>query len=184
MAPDPQRTDSAPGKSGGQISDRPHKPPVTLRGIAVFEAAKGALAVAAGFGLISLRHTDLHAAVDAFLLRHGMNPETHYRRLFIESVARATHQHVGQIVAVAFVYAIIRFAEAYGLWREKHWAEWFAVISAGLYLPLELNHLMRHRTGLTLAVTLINLAILIYLARLLMQQRAARKAARARKTGT
>jgi uncharacterized membrane protein (DUF2068 family) len=49
------------------------------------------------------------------------------------------------------------------------------VISAGLYLPLELNHLVRHPTQLTVAVTLLNVAIIVYLARLLMQQRAERK---------
>jgi uncharacterized membrane protein (DUF2068 family) len=178
MTPDPQRITSAPGKSGGQTNERPHKPPVALRSIALFEAAKGALAFAAGCGLISLRHTDLHAAVDAFLLRHGIDPETHYRRLFIESVARATHQHAGQIIAVAFVYAVIRFAEAYGLWREKHWAEWFAVISAGIYLPLEVAHLLRHPTELTVAITVLNVAIIVYLAKLLAQQRAERKARR------
>lgn len=134
------------------------------------------MAFAAGCGLVSLRHTDLHAATDAFLLKHGIDPETHYRRLFIESVARMTHHHEAQIAAALFAYALIRLAEAYGLWREKHWAEWFAVISAGLYLPLELNHLVRHPTRLTVAVTLLNVAIIIYLVRLLMQQRAVRKA--------
>jgi uncharacterized membrane protein (DUF2068 family) len=180
MTLEPQSITSAPGKPDGQTNERPHKPPVALRTIALFEAAKGVLALAAGCGLISLRHTDLHAAVDAFLLRHGINPETHYRRLFIESVARATHQHAGQIIAIAFVYAAIRFVEAYGLWREKHWAEWFAVISAGIYLPLEINHLLRHATQLMIVVTLLNVVIMLYLAKLLMQQRAERKARKAR----
>ncbi len=178
MTPDPQSSSSVPDQSGGQTIERPHKPPVALRSIALFEAAKGALAFAAGCGLISLRHTDLHAAVDAVLLRHGIDPETHYRRLFIESVARATHQHAGQIIAIAFVYALIRFAEAYGLWREKHWAEWFAVISAGIYLPLEVAHLLRHTTEVTIVVTLVNILIILYLAKLLLQQRAERKARR------
>ena len=122
------------------MNGRPQRPPLALRTIALFEAAKGVLAFAAGCGLVSLRHTDLHAATDAFLLRHGIDPETHYRRLFIESVARATHQHVAQIAGLAVAYAVIRLVEGYGLWQGKHWAEWFAVISAGLYLPLELNH--------------------------------------------
>ena len=151
------------------------KAPFTLRTIALIEAAKGVLALAAGFGLVSLRHTDLHSAVDAFLLRHGIDPETHYRRLFIESVARATHQHEAQIAAFAFVYALLRLAEAFGLWREKHWAEWFAVISAGLYLPLEIAHLLRRPTELAVGITLFNIAIIMYLGRLLKQQRAARK---------
>ena len=156
--------------------------PLVLRMIALFEAAKGILAFAAACGLVSLRHTDLHAAADAFLLRHGIDPETHFRRLFIESVAKATHQHTGQIVAFALAYAAIRFAEGYGLWNEKHWAEWFAVISAGLYLPLEIAHLFTGPSLLTAGVILLNLVILFYLIKLLDQQRAERRSRLAAKT--
>jgi len=157
------------------MNKRSQRVPVGLRSIAVFEAAKGALAFAAGCGLLSLRHTDLHAATDAFLLRHGINPERHYTRLFIESVARATNHHASQIAAVAFAYALIRFAEGYGLWQAKHWAEWFAVISAGLYLPLELSHFVRHPTPLNASVIVLNLLLMVYLARLLIQQRDRRR---------
>ena len=156
------------------MNGRPQRPPLALRTIALFEAAKGILAFAAACGLVSLRHTDLHAVTDAFLLRHGIDPETHYRRLFIEGVARATHQHVAQIAGLALAYAFIRLLEGYGLWREKHWAEWFAVISAGIYLPLEINHLLHHPTLLTAAIIVLNIAIVIYLGRLLLRQRARR----------
>ena len=63
-----------------------------MRSIALFDAGKGLLALAATCGILSLRHTDLHAAAVAFLLRHGIYPEKHYTRLFIESVARATNR--------------------------------------------------------------------------------------------
>src|ERR1039458_2018533 len=107
--------------------------PVGLRTIALFEGAKGILALAAACGLLSLRHTDLHAVTDAFLLRHGIDPERHYMRLFIESVARATHHHEGQIAAVGFAYALIRLAEGYGLWQGEHRAR--ALSPAGLFFP-------------------------------------------------
>ncbi len=155
------------------------KPPLGLRTIALFEAAKGVLVAAAGTGILSLRHTDLHAATDAFLVRHHIDPERHYTRLFIESVARATHTHVGQVVAICFVYAAIRFAEAYGLWRGKHWAEWFAVISAGIYLPIELQHVFHRVTLLNTSIMCFNVVIILYLVRLLGQQRAERERARA-----
>ncbi|HLH57083.1 MAG TPA: DUF2127 domain-containing protein [Verrucomicrobiae bacterium] len=148
--------------------------PLALRSIAFFEAVKGILALAAALGLLSVRHTDLHAATDAFLLRHGINPERHYMRLFIEGVARATNHHVGEIAAIGFAYAAVRFVEAYGLWRDKHWAEWFAVISAGLYLPLELTHFGRHPTPFNLGVIAVNMVIILYLANRLGQRRAAR----------
>ena len=155
----------------------PSQPPLALRCIAVFEAAKGLLVLAATGGLISLRHTDLHAAADAFLLRHGVNPERHYTRLFIESMAKATNHHVGQLAALGFAYALIRLVEGYGLWQGKHWAEWFAVISAGIYLPLEFQHFAHHATFLNAAVILFNIVVILYLAKLLKQQRAQRHAA-------
>jgi uncharacterized membrane protein (DUF2068 family) len=156
------------------------KPPVVLRSIALFEIVKGLLAVAAAAGIVSLRQTDLHAATDAFLLQHGINPETHYRRLFIESVAKAAQLPVGQVIGIALAYALIRFAEGYGLWQGKHWAEWFAVISAGFYLPFEFAHYARRPTEFTAGVILLNLVIIVYLARLLIQQRAERRLAHGR----
>jgi uncharacterized membrane protein (DUF2068 family) len=148
--------------------------PVGLRTIALIEGAKGILAFAAACGLLSLRHTDLHAVTDAFLLRHGFDPEQHYTRLFIESVARATHHHAGQVAVFGFAYSLIRFAESYGLWWGKHWAEWFAVISAAIYLPWEFMHFARHPRLFTVGVITFNLALIFYLGRLLVQQRASR----------
>ena len=156
------------------MSEPVNRLPIGLRTIALFEGAKGVLALAAVCGLLSLRHTDLHAATDAFLLRHRIDPERHYTRLFIESVARATHHHTGQIAVFGLAYALIRLAEGYGLWGGKHWAEWFAVISAGLYLPWELLHFTRHPRPFTAGIILFNFALIWYLARLLARQRAER----------
>ncbi len=155
-----------------RLNDSRQHPPVTLRALGAFEAAKGALALAAACGILSLRHTDLHAAADTFLLNHGIDPERHYTRLFIESIARATHQDVGPIVAFCVIYGLIRIAEGYGLWQGRHWAEWFAVISAGLYLPFEVRHFAHRVSLLSGGLVLVNVALVIYLARLLKQQRA------------
>jgi uncharacterized membrane protein (DUF2068 family) len=157
------------------MSETANRVPVGLRSIALFEAGKGLLALAAVCGLLSLRHTDLHAVTDAFLLRHGIDPERHYTRLFIESVARATNHHTGQIAVFGLVYAAIRLAEGYGLWWGKHWAEWFAVISASIYLPWEFMHFGLHPRPFTGGVILLNLALIFYLGRLLARQRIDRK---------
>jgi len=155
----------------------PQRPPLALRGIAMFEAIKGLLALAAGCGITSLRHTDLNAAAVAFLLRHGINPEERYTHLFVESVAKATNHGVGEIAALAFAYALIRLVEGYGLWQGKHWAEWLAVISAGLYLPLEFQHFAHHATLLSAGVIGFNIMLVLYMARLSNRQRAERHAA-------
>lgn len=156
-------------------SEQPSRLPLGLRTIALFEAAKGILALAAVCGVLSLRHTDLHAVTDAFLLRHGIDPERHYTRLFIETVARVTNHHAGQLAAVGIAYGLIRLGEGYGLWRGKHWAEWFAVISAGLYLPAELMHFARRPRPFTAGIILLNIVLIYYLGKLLARQRADRK---------
>lgn len=156
-----------------------NKPPVALRSIALFEIIKGALALAGAFGLLSLRRTDLHASADAFLYRCNINPETHYTRLLIETIAKAANHHLGQIVGLCFGYALIRFLEGYGLWRCKRWAEWFAILSAGIYLPLEIRHLFHHPTAISVGVILLNIAIIVYLWRLLVAQREKRQPASA-----
>ncbi|MCX6914430.1 MAG: DUF2127 domain-containing protein [Verrucomicrobia bacterium] len=157
------------------MSEPVNRLPVGLRTIAIFEGAKGVLAFAAAAGLLSLRHTDLHAVTDAFLLRHRFDPEQHYARLFIESVAQATNHHAGQFALFGFAYALIRFAESYGLWWGKHWAEWFAVISAAIYLPWEFMHFARHPRLFTVGVIAFNLTLIFYLGKLLSRQRAGRK---------
>jgi len=65
---------------------------------------------------------------------------------------------------------------AYGLWHERPWAEWFAVICAALYVPVEIHHLC-YRPSLILAgILIVNLAIIAYLGRLLQANHRRRKA--------
>jgi uncharacterized membrane protein (DUF2068 family) len=61
------------------------------------------------------------------------------------------------------VYAVVRFVEAYGLWHARRWAEWFAVVSGGVYLPMELYELSRGVTLLKVGAILLNLLVVIYL---------------------
>ena len=158
------------------------RPPLALRSLAVFEAVKGALAFVAVCGLMSLRGTDLHAVADAFLLHHGIDPEGQYAKLFIESIANATHHEFRQFAAFGLAYTLIRLVEGYGLWQGKHWAEWFAAISAGLYLPFEVRHFAHHLTLFNATVILFNAALVIYLGRLLARQRAERHALKSSST--
>ena len=66
----------------------------------------------------------------------------------------------------ALVYSLIRFAEAYGLWRARPWAEWFALISGAIYIPFEIHALMHHPNPLKWGILVINVAIVLYMAKL------------------
>jgi uncharacterized membrane protein (DUF2068 family) len=99
-----------------------------LRTIAAFEAAKGLLALAAGFGLLALPAARL--ACDG---------------------ARADRAPAPQR------------GEAYGLWRERRWAEWLAATSGAIYVPFEIYELTRGVSPIKLAMLALNVAIVLYM---------------------
>ena len=132
--------------------------------VSLFEAVKGALVLAAGFGILSLIHGDVQAAAENIVRLLHLNPGRQYPRIFIDAAAHVDDSGLRTIAILAFAYATIRFVEAYGLWQRKVWAEWFAIISGGLYLPFEAYEIWAHVTWLRLGVFLVNAAIVSYVA--------------------
>jgi len=72
---------------------------------------------------------------------------------------------------IAPAYAVARLAEAYGLWHDHAWAEWFGALSGGLYLPFEVRLLLHGFTMLRFAVVVCNLIIVAYLVRRIQLRR-------------
>jgi len=142
-----------------------------LRGIALFEAAKGLLAVMVAIWLLSLLHKDIQDVAEHllhFLHRiFRLNPDGHLARSIIRGARRVTPGNLHLWIGGTLIYSIIRFAEAAGLWMEKQWAEWFALISGCLYLPIEIYELAHHATPIKWAIFATNLLIVAYLAWLL-----------------
>ena len=140
---------------------------VGIRAIAVLEAAKGALVIVAGFGLLLLVHRDAQAFAEALVAHLHLNPAQHYPRIFITAMAHVSDARVQLLGAGAALYAIVRFVEAYGLWRARRWAEWFGAASGGIYIPFEIYELLLHRSGLSAAALAVNVIVVAYLARAL-----------------
>jgi uncharacterized membrane protein (DUF2068 family) len=59
----------------------------------------------------------------------------------------------------------VRLVEAYGLWHSKRWAWIFGMISAGLYIPIEIFELAKRANWAEAVLFLVNLLILIVLLR-------------------
>jgi len=134
-----------------------------VRAVAVFEAAKGVLVLVAGFGLLSLVHRDVQHAAETIVRHLHLNPARHYPRVFIEAAGRVSSSRLWMLAGGAFAYSLVRFVEAYGLWRLRAWAEWFAIVSGGLYLPVEVYELARRPSQVKAAILLGNLAVVAYL---------------------
>ena len=109
-----------------------------LRMVAVMEALKGAAVLALCFGLLSLLHQDLNTVVDHLIQWLRLNPDSRVADWFYDLADRTTGRGIWTAVSVGLAYATCRFVEGYGLWNERRWAEWFAVISGAIYVPFEL----------------------------------------------
>src|SRR5436309_4354990 len=77
---------------------------------------------------------------------------------------RLTDRNLWIFVFGILVYTTIRFIEAAGLWLEKEWAEWFALLSGSMYLPWEIWELARHADAWKWIIFIFNVAIVVYLA--------------------
>ena len=148
-----------------------NRTPRGLRFAAMFEAAKGILVLTTGFGLMLLIHEDLHRAAEQILKHIHLNPASHYPLVFIDAVNRLTDWQLWALALSALLYSLVRLIEAYGLWNEKQWAEWFGFLTGGMYIPLELYEIMESVTWPKVTVLTINTLIVAILAFALIQSR-------------
>lgn len=135
-----------------------------LRAVASLELAKGLVVLLLGFGAVSLVHKDAWDAAEAVLRFLHVNPDHHhYAQVFLNLADNLTDKKLWALAAGAAAYSVVRFVEAYGLWLERTWAEWFALVSGALYVPFELYEVVRRTTPIHVAVLLINLGIVLYM---------------------
>ena len=134
-----------------------------LRTIAAFEAAKGALVLAVGMGLLSFVHYYAQNVGEEIVRRFHFNLAHHYPRIFIDAASHIDDSRLRLLVFAALFYSTLRFVEAYGLWRMRAWAEWLAIFSGGVYLPLELYELVEKATLVKATVFILNVGIVGYL---------------------
>jgi uncharacterized membrane protein (DUF2068 family) len=134
-----------------------------LRAVAVFEAFKGTLALLAAGGLFYLIPRDFrHLAVELVGRLH-LNPGKSYPNVFVRILEDTSNTQLWLIACLVVVYATVRFAEAYGLWRSRAWAEWLAAASGAIYVPVEVYELSRGFSWIKLAALVLNLAIVVFM---------------------
>lgn len=142
-----------------------------MRLVAVFEAGKGLLVLLAGAGLLTLLHRDLQKIAEDLVRLTHLNPASHYPSIFIEAASHTTDRRLLVLATLAFAYAVVRLAEGYGLWHGRRWAEWFAAISGGIYVPLEIYELAAHPSWIKAGTLSANVAVVAYMAWSLWRER-------------
>jgi uncharacterized membrane protein (DUF2068 family) len=131
--------------------------------VALFEGAKGVLVLLTGFGLLSFIHRDLHEAAMRLVKHIHLNPASHYPQIFLDLTERIHDTQLWGMAMAAAMYSAVRMVEAVGLWLRKTWAEWFAVLTGGIYIPIEILEVSRSLTWPRVTVLVVNLGVVSYL---------------------
>lgn len=136
-----------------------------LHAVALLEATKGALIIAAGFGLLALVHQDVQALAEEIVRHFHLNPASSIPRIFLDVAARADGGRLQLMAMGAFGYSSLRLAEAWGLWRGRTWAEWLGIVSGGIYLPIEIYELSVAITPVKIGIFFVNVVVVSVLVR-------------------
>ena len=133
-----------------------------LRFVAFLEFAKGLAVLLLGFGL-ALVHEQAWEVAEDFLQVLHISPDHRYAQVFLNLADRFSDTKLWAVAGTAVAYSILRFAEAYGLWRARAWAEWLAFASGTLYMPFEVYELVRKPTLMHVSILVINAVIVLYM---------------------
>lgn len=134
-----------------------------LRIVALFEALKGAIVIAAGFGLLTLLHRDVRQIAESLVTRLHIDPDRRYPGLFLEAASHVSDARLLSLAGLAALYAALRLLEAYGLWFERRWAAWLGAASGGIYIPVEIYELIERPSWVKAATLTLNVGVVVYL---------------------
>ena len=114
--------------------------------------------------MFRLLHRDAEHAAVLLSRRLHLNPAKEHANIFLELLSDLSSSRLWLLASLAATYSCVRFIEAYGLWRNRAWAKWFAALSGAIYVPFELYEIYIGPTRLKLAALVLNLAVVAYMA--------------------
>ena len=148
-----------------------------LKAVAGVEFLKGVFVVLMGSCALLLLHKDAWLYAESLLAVLHINTDRHFAQVFLDFADNVTDARLWAAARIAFAYAALRFTEAYGLWRYRTWAEWVALVSGTLLLPLEVRELFRGVTLIRCGLLIGNVAIVLYMLYVILANRRERQKA-------
>ena len=130
-----------------------------LRIVAVLEIVKGTATLLLATGLLSMAPGVLRAILLDAIARLRWLPDMGLPEK-IEKLTNGFDQHRLTFAVLVTFYILVRYAEAYGLWKGRNWARWLALIGVTIYLPFEIHEIMKHQSMGAVAVFAFNLLII------------------------
>ena len=139
-----------------------HSSDAGLRAVASFEAFKGALVILLGI-LLLIVHTHVEGFAESLLYHLHIDSDRRFGHMLLNAATQISDARLWMITGATLTYSSVRFVESWGLWHRRVWAEWFALLSGALYLPLEILKVAERADWERIAVLAINVVIVLYM---------------------
>lgn len=127
-----------------------------------FKLTKGVMLLALAVGAFRLFNRDIGDFLSSLADRLGVDPGSHYCQVLLAKAAKLAPK-LPLLVTATLLYGALFSVEGTGLLLRKRWAEYLTVIATGSFLPLEGYELAKHLSAIKIVVTVLNLAIVVYL---------------------
>jgi len=131
--------------------------------IGALKLLKGLALLLLGVGLLSMLHRDAAAVVRHWLQFFRLDVHARLLEAMLAKIAGINHQTMRRLGVGTLVYSAVFGIEGVGLLLGKAWAEYMTIAVTVSFLPIEAYELMAHPSAMKALVTLINVAVVIYL---------------------
>jgi uncharacterized membrane protein (DUF2068 family) len=131
--------------------------------IGVMKLLKGIGLLVLGVGVLSLMHRDAEETVRGWV--EFLRVDSHGRLVdrLLEKVAGISPRTLRRLGVGTLLYAAVFATEGIGLLFAKPWAEYMTTGVTVSFLPIEAYEFFKHPSVVKAVVTLINVAVVVYL---------------------
>jgi len=152
----------------------PPRTRLVLRLIAVERSLRGVILVAAGVYLLFHLSTDFGRLAERIIRSIDIDPRQHFFHRIVARLHRLRVRELRIAGIAAIGYGTLELGEGVGLWLDQLWAEYLTVIATSLLIPFELYELVLRPSVWKAGGILVNVLIVLYLARALRRRLATR----------
>ena len=153
----------------------PPRTRLVIRLIAVERSLRGLLLLAVGIYLLFHLKTDFGRVAERIVRSVDIDPHQHFFHRVITRLHNL-HAQTLRIAGVAAIgYGALELVEGVGLWLDQLWAEYLTVIATSLLIPFELYELAIRPSPWKAGGILVNVLIVLYLARALRRRLPAKR---------
>jgi uncharacterized membrane protein (DUF2068 family) len=145
------------------------KSDLAIVAIGIFKLAKSAILLALGIALIRCRNRDLGEVASRWISNVWLGRP--YIDAVIDKLSFMSKETIDKFAIGSFVYSVLLLIEGVGLCLRKRWAEYLTVGITASLLPFEFYELYQRLTISGVVITIVNLAIVVYLVMRLFRDR-------------